>query len=149
MAERAASGLALRLARRELRRGLRGFRVFVACLTIGVGAIAAVGSLSQAVLIGLAGEARALLAGDVALRLAGRAASTEESAYLAAAGRLSTSVELHAMARPAAGEARPAMVHLKAVDGAYPLYGAVRLEPAMPLAAALATRDGLAGAAVE
>ena len=149
MAERAATGLALNLARRELRRGLKGFRVFLACLAIGVGAIAAVGSLSQAVLAGLAGEARALIAGDVALRLAGRAASPEEVAYLAAAGRLSTSVDLHVMARPAASDARPAMVHLKAVDGAYPLYGAVRLEPEMPLAQALATRDGLAGAAVE
>ena len=34
---------ALRLARRELRGGLRGFRIFLACLVLGVAAIAAVG----------------------------------------------------------------------------------------------------------
>ena len=36
---------ALRLARRELRGGLRGFRIFLACLALGVAAIAAVGSI--------------------------------------------------------------------------------------------------------
>ena len=46
-------GLAWRLARRELRGGLRGFRVFLLCLLLGVGAIAAVGSLSEAMLGGL------------------------------------------------------------------------------------------------
>ena len=39
--------LAWRLARRELRSGVRGFRVFLACLTVGVAAIAAVGSTSS------------------------------------------------------------------------------------------------------
>ena len=32
-----------RLAMRELRGGLRGFRIFLACLVLGVAAIAAVG----------------------------------------------------------------------------------------------------------
>ena len=40
-------------------------------------------------------------------------------------------------------------MEIKAVDGAYPLYGAVALDPAMPLAAALAQRDGAFGAAVD
>ena len=34
--------LSLTIARRELRGGLRGFRVFLACLALGVAAIAAV-----------------------------------------------------------------------------------------------------------
>lgn len=51
-------GLAWRIARREMRAGLRGFRVFLICLTLGVGAIAAVGSLSQAVTSGLLADAR-------------------------------------------------------------------------------------------
>ena len=32
--------LALRLARREMRSGLGGFRLFIACLALGVGAVA-------------------------------------------------------------------------------------------------------------
>lgn len=35
--------LAARLARRELRGGLAGFRIFFACLVLGVAAIAGVG----------------------------------------------------------------------------------------------------------
>ena len=34
--------LALRLARREMRSGLGGFRLFIACLALGVTAIAAI-----------------------------------------------------------------------------------------------------------
>ena len=45
--------LALRLARRELRGGLRGFRIFLACLALGVAVIAGVGSLSAAIKAGL------------------------------------------------------------------------------------------------
>jgi putative ABC transport system permease protein len=35
--------LAVRLMRRELRGGLRGFRIFLACLALGVAVIAGVG----------------------------------------------------------------------------------------------------------
>src|SRR5579884_2304481 len=45
--------------------------------------------------------------------------------------------------------AQQSLIELKAVDAAYPLAGAVRLSPAQPLAAALAERDGVFGAAVE
>ena len=39
--------IAVRLARRELRAGLQGFRIFLACLALGVAAIAAVGSCAM------------------------------------------------------------------------------------------------------
>ena len=45
--------MALRLARRELRGGLGGFRIFLACLTLGVAAIATVQSVSSGVIDGL------------------------------------------------------------------------------------------------
>ena len=144
----ASLGLSLRLAWRELRAGVRGFRVFLACLAIGVGAIAAVGSISASIKAGLGSEARVMLGGDVDLRLSMRPATDDERAYLAAAGRLSTSVEMHAMAQ-SGPQATPALVHLKAIDGAYPLYGAVELKPVMPLAAALAVRGGVPGAVAE
>ena len=54
---------AARLARRELRGGLNGFRVFLACLTLGVAAIATVGSVRQAIQTGLTQEGAALLGG--------------------------------------------------------------------------------------
>lgn len=53
--------MAGRLARRELRGGLSGFRIFLACLALGVAAIAAVGSVRQAIQAGLAQEGASLL----------------------------------------------------------------------------------------
>src|SRR5262245_23323671 len=94
-------GLALRLARRELRGGLKGFRVFVACLMLGVAAIAAVGSLASGVTTALLADARVLLGGDVELSYTHREATPAQLAHLNASGRLSAVAEMRAMARTA------------------------------------------------
>jgi putative ABC transport system permease protein len=134
-------GLAWRLARRELRGGLRGFRVFLACLALGVAVIAAVGSLSSAVRTGLTADARAMLGGDVELHLVHRTATPEQRRYLDQSGAVSEVVELRAMAKTADGGER-SLVELKGVDGAYPLYGDATLDPTLPLDTALAEHDG-------
>ena len=141
--------MALRLARRELRGAARSFRFFLACLTIGVGAIAAVGSLSQALLGGLQADGRILLGGDMDLRLAQREASPEERAWIYARGDVSVVTEMHTMARALTPAARRVLVDLRAIDSAYPLYGAVELTPAGPLDTALAFRDGVWGAVAD
>jgi putative ABC transport system permease protein len=145
---RARLGYALRLARRELRGGIAGFRIFLACLVLGVGAIAAVGSLGAAVEAGIRGDARVLLGGDVSARLVYRQASEPERQFLAASGILSETADLRAMARSLDG-ARHSLIELRAVDDRYPLYGRVALAPAQPLAAALAPKDGVFGAVAE
>ena len=55
---------------------------------------------------------------------------------------------MRAMARTPDGDRR-SLIELKAVDAAYPLYGAVRLSPEQSLATALGRRDGSYGAAVD
>lgn len=140
--------LAFRLARRELRGGLRGFRIFLACLLLGVASIAAVGSLSQAIVEGLRKEGRSLIGGDIELRLTHRPANDRESDYLARVGTFATLAQLRAMARVEGGDAR-GLVEVKAVDGLYPLYGELLLEPAEPLETLLADRGGVPGALVE
>ncbi|MGE0716733.1 MAG: ABC transporter permease, partial [Alphaproteobacteria bacterium] len=118
---------AFRLARRELRGGLAGFRLFVACLALGVAAIAAVGSFAAAVTAGLDADARRLLGGDVELRNVHRPIAEEAHALLREAGQVSEVVEMRAMAR--AGDRRT-LVELRAVDDAWPLVGAVETAPA-------------------
>ena len=138
--------LAWRLARRELRGGLAGFRIFLACLTLGVAAIAAVATISQAITGALDADARVLLGGDVDVRLAQRPFTATEDAYLVDhSARLAQTIEMRAMARPETGDQLPAMVELKAVDAAYPLLGTVGLAPAGPLQPLLARRDGAWG----
>ncbi|HXW30857.1 MAG TPA: ABC transporter permease, partial [Xanthobacteraceae bacterium] len=143
----AAPLLTLRLARRELRGGVRGFAVFLACIALGVGAIAGIGSSADSLAEGLAREGQVILGGDVAFSLIHREAAPPERAFLRAQGELSISATLRAMARTEDG--RAALVEVKAVDGRYPLYGAVRLDPAGDLESALAVRDGAFGAVAE
>jgi putative ABC transport system permease protein len=141
--------LAVTLARREMRSGLVGFRLFLACLALGVGAIAAILSFSRAVQEGLNADARELLGGDVAISLLYREAAPEQLAWLATQGELTRWIDSRSMARPVKADGRPALVQLKAVEPAYPLYGTVELQGGGSLAEALARRDGVWGAAVE
>jgi putative ABC transport system permease protein len=141
------ASLPLRFALRELRGGLRGFYVFIACIALGVMTIAGVGSVAASLGEGLAREGRTLLGGDVAFSLFQREAKPDETAYLRSRGDVSAIATLRGMAR--AGDGRLALVEIKAVDGAYPMLGDLSLEPKMPLADLLAERDGVFGAAVD
>ena len=90
--------IAAKLARRELRGGLKGFRVFLACLVLGVAAISGVGSISSAILSGLNSDAQAILGGDVALRVIHVDLKPDEKAWLGNQGEMSRSVQMRAMA---------------------------------------------------
>ncbi|MEL6979861.1 MAG: FtsX-like permease family protein [Pseudomonadota bacterium] len=138
---------AFAFARRELRGGLRSFRVFLACLALGVAGVAGVGSVIAAIEAGLASKGRELLGGDVEIELTYRLATTEERAAFAQLGEVVETIDARGMARI---EGDAAIVQVKAVEAAYPLYGAVTLEPAIPLGEALGVgADGLPGAVAE
>jgi putative ABC transport system permease protein len=146
-ATRNGASLAWRFALRELRGGLRGFYVFIACIALGVAAIAGIGSLAGSLADGLAREGRTILGGDLAFSLIHRELGPDELGFLSSRGRVSLAGTMRAMARKADGNA--ALVEVKAVDQAYPLYGEVKLDPAMPLADALAEKNGRFGAAAD
>ena len=141
--------LAWRFSLRELRGGLKGFRILVACLSLGVAAISGVGSLSQSIEAGLQRDAKKLLGGDVALRLLHREATEAQLGYLRANGRLSAVVEMRAMARGIKYIDKRSLVELKAIDNLYPLIGNIALKKGKNLADALARKGGVWGAAVE
>ena len=141
--------LAWRFSLRELRGGLKGFRILVACLALGVAAISGVGSLSQSIEAGLQRDAKKLLGGDVALRLLHREATEAQLGYLRANGRLSAVVEMRAMARGIKYIDKRSLVELKAIDNLYPLIGKIALKKGKNLADALARKGGVWGAAVE
>ncbi len=142
--------LALTFARRELRGSFRRFAVVIASLALGVGIIAGIGSLSQAIEAGLSRDAKIILGGDAEFRLAYREANPEELAALASGGALSHVLEMRGMVKAANGDRTPTLAEVKAVDGVYPLYGDIGLEPSQPLAAALSKgADGIFGAVAE
>ena len=144
--------LAARFARREMRGGLRGFRLLLACLALGVAALAAVGSVRAAIEAGLESEGAALLGGDAELDFTYRFANADERDWMAArATRVSEIVEFRSMAVTGQGDtSERALTQVKAVDDLYPLIGQMVLDPAMPLADALAPdTTGQPGAVME
>ncbi|MBV9077449.1 MAG: FtsX-like permease family protein [Methylobacteriaceae bacterium] len=137
--------LVLRLAVRELRAGLGGFAVFIACIALGVAAISGVAAVSRSLVAGVTTQSRSILGGDAAFALIGREASPAERTYLAGRGTLSEVATLRAMA---AGPDTAALAELKAVDRAYPTIGELETDPPAPAGGAerlLAERDGAYG----
>ncbi|ATX67958.1 drug:proton antiporter [Roseinatronobacter bogoriensis subsp. barguzinensis] len=143
--------VAWKIARRELRGGLRGFWVFLACLALGVGAIAAVGSVRGAIDNGLAREGATLLGGDAELRMTYRFATAEERDWMDGfAAQVSEIVDFRSMAVAGMGDtAERSVTQVKGVDAAYPLVGSVGLDPPIPLDQALEVQDGLPGGVME
>lgn len=133
--------LAWAIARRELRGGLRGFWVFLACLSLGVAAIAGVGTVRAAIQAGLTEQGAVLLGGDAQVEFTYRFATPEERSYLdSISTAVSEVVDFRSMA--VAGESR-VLTQVKAVDGAYPLIGSVQLDGDLPLDQALADRGAV------
>jgi putative ABC transport system permease protein len=139
--------LALRYAWREVRGGLRGFGVFVACIALGVMAIAGVGSVAQSLADGLSRAGGVILGGDLAFSLVQREANDSERSFLDVHGAVSVAGTLPTMAR--ASDGRTTLVEIKAVDNAYPLLGAVATDPGMPLPALFARAGDAFGAAAD
>ncbi len=139
-------------ARRELRGGMRGFRIFFLCLLLGTAAIASVESLSDAFLTGLRDQGQTFLGGDVAVELVHRPTTPQEHAFLARNGRISAGVSMRAMAYAFRNgrQAERNLIELKAVDGNWPLFGAPSFTPGQKLSDILyCEQDGVCGAAVE
>ncbi|MFZ0987259.1 MAG: hypothetical protein WAN27_05955, partial [Xanthobacteraceae bacterium] len=163
-----AGRFAWRFAWRDLRGGLRGFGVFIACIALGVLAIAGVGSVAASLTEGIGKAGRVILGGDLAFSLIQREADDTERAFLDAHGTVSVAASLRAMARPiarpmappvspaltnppanASGGVAVTLVEVKAVDDRYPLFGAFTTDPPLPLTALLAQSDGTFGAAAD
>lgn len=139
--------LALRLARRELRGGTRGFRIFIACLALGVAAIAAVGSTRAMLEESISTDSREILGGDLLIDIVHRPATPDERSAMDESGIVAASAEMRAMARAENARATRTLVELKTVEDTYPLYGALETAPALPRAALLDQSNGLWGAA--
>jgi len=141
------AALSFRLAARELRSGVRGFRIFLACLALGVAAIAAAGSTAEAFRHGLASQAREILGGDLYASVENRDFTSAERAAFDRLGTTTYTAAARAMAEAPSGDRR--LVSLRGVDHRFPLAGTVKVDGAPDLKTALADRDGVSGAAVE
>ena len=140
------TALAWKLAWRDLRGGavaIRGLRVVVACLALGVAAMAGVGSLRASIEAGLAENGAKLLGGDVAIQGGAQPLPDALRDFLRQRGaRLSDSTSMRAMLIAPSGERQ--LVELRAVDAAWPLIGTAKLDPDSPLIPGTIAVDPLA-----
>jgi len=132
--------LALTLARRELRGGVRGLWIVVLCLALGVGVIAAVGTLRAAVDAGLAADGRALLGGDLEVDGGSQTLPDALREWLHARGATTSDViQMRSMLVSQGGSSsgERQLIELKAVDQNWPLVGAAGISPPQSLVQAL------------
>ena len=123
-----------RLAWRETRGAGRHFAYLVACITLGVGALVAVGSFAASLERTVGRSARALMGGDVEIRSA-QPLSAEGERIVAVLSRPDTErVPVSELVAMSTAGGKSQIVELKAVGAGYPLYGDLVTEPAAPLA---------------
>ncbi|GBQ82376.1 putative permease protein [Gluconacetobacter johannae DSM 13595] len=133
----AALRLAARLALRDLRGGIGGFRIVLLCLALGVAAIGAVGGLRAMIQDGIADQQRTLLGGDLAVESSDPLPDALSRFVTAHGGRIAHVLRMRSMLYAphavANGTASGRMlVEIEAVDAAYPLVGAVASTPSRP-----------------
>nr|WP_245396591.1 ABC transporter permease [Jiella sonneratiae] len=132
-----------------MRGGLSGFYIFLACITLGVGAIAAVNSVAGMMSEGIRHEGKAILGGDLRFALNQRPATPDEMKFMAGLGEVSATQSLRSMVRREDGSDQ-SLAEVKAVDAAYPLYGSLATTPVKPLADLLRkTPDGYGAVAAQ
>ena len=122
--------LAIRFSLREMRGGLSGFMIFLTCIALGVAAIGGVNSVARAITAGVANEGQTLLGGDIRFELNQREMTETERSFVTRLGALAESADMRSMARLEDGSDQ-SLAEVKAVDNAYPLYGALVTEPAL------------------
>lgn len=135
----------LRIGLRELRGGLKGFKIFIACLALGVMVIAAVGALGDALRAGFLKQGQSILGGDVTFMRSHTRATVAERAAFDRLGRVSETSTMRTMARRL-DQSDQALIELKSADPAYPLAGAVQIEGDGPFSGAIASGGAVADA---
>ncbi|KPL69726.1 ABC transporter permease [Erythrobacter sp. SG61-1L] len=113
------------IARRDLHRRFRGLRLLLVCLFLGVGALAAIGSLTGAIEGELKSRGKEILGGDLEVSLWQRAPTVRELMVLNGYGRVSGGLRMQATA--SAGD-MAAPIELKAVDSEWPMFGSFTLK---------------------
>lgn len=142
--------LAWTFAKRELRGGLRGFRIFLACLALGVAAIAAVGTVRSSIQAGIEAEGASLLGGDAVVRFTYRFATDDEAAWMdSIALQVSETTDFRSMVVVNRDVVERGLTQVQAVDDLYPLIGAVQLDPPMPLSQAFDGDGTIPGGVME
>lgn len=134
------------LAWRDMKSSGRSLWVFCACLVLGVSLVAASGGLYRLINLGLLADTRVLMGGDLEVD-ADAPLPDNVLEWIGRHGEVSLVTELDTMLGTDNDDFLP--VELQTTDARYPLYGQLRLDPALPLATITAFGDARWGAAID
>ncbi|MDE0310376.1 MAG: FtsX-like permease family protein [Acidiferrobacterales bacterium] len=113
----------LKVAYRDLRRGHRGFWIFLSCLALGVAAITAVMTMSASLVNGIERDGRILLGGEIAIGQQFHDLTDEQLLEIQQYSESSTRfLEMRTLLR-SDDVRRSGLISLKAIDDNYPVYG--------------------------
>jgi len=139
-------GTAWRIARRDLNARFKGLRLLLVCIFLGTAALAAIGTLTDAIERELASSGQELLGGDLEVEVWQRDLRPDERTAIAEYGEVSSGYRLQAMAStPDAA----APIELKAVDAKWPMFGTLTLTDGRKVSAPSGTDAWIAQTALE
>jgi len=133
VAARSSLAFVATLAWRETRGAGRHFAYLVACVTLGVGALVAVGSFASSLERTVGRSARALMGGDVEIRSTQPLSPAAEVVVTQMARGGVEVLPIQELVAMSAAREKSQIVELKTVPPGYPFYGELVTEPAAPL----------------
>lgn len=137
---------AWRIARRDLNARFRGLRLLLVCILLGTAALAAIGTLTNAIERELESSGQELLGGDLEVEVWQRDLRPDERTALSEYGTISSGYRMQAMAStPDAA----APIELKAVDAKWPMFGTLLLTDGRTVGAPSGTDAWIAQTALE
>ena len=139
---------ALKIALRELRGGVKGFRIFVICLALGSMALATISSTKKSINVGLDQKAVEVLGGDISVRITYRFASKNELEFIkenSSSFTETTDFRSMAIISENGTPVDSTLIRVKGVDNNYPLYGEIKTIPNIMHTDALKKIDGVYG----
>ena len=143
--------IALKIALREFRGGVKGFRIFVICLALGSMALSAISSTKKSINVGLDQKAVEILGGDVSVGFTYRFASKNELDFIKEnSSSFTETTNFRSMAIVSKNNipVDSTLIQVKGVDNNYPIYGEIKTTPNIPITNLLKKVNGVYGLVV-
>ncbi len=141
----------LKIATREIRGGIKGFRVFLICLALGSMALATINSIKKSIDVGLNEKGVEVLGGDISIKLTYRFATENEIKFIKInSSSFTETTDFRSMAVVVENDkiVDSTLIQVKGIDDKYPLYGKILLDPEMDLTDALEKKNNAYGVIV-
>ncbi len=141
----------IKIAMREIRGGIKGFRILMTCLALGSMALASISSIKKSIDVGLDEKGIEVLGGDASIKITYRFATEQELDFIKMnSASFTETTDFRSMASVVENGTvlDSTLIQVKGIDGNYPLYGKIKLQPEISITNALSEKNGIFGVIV-